>query len=159
MAKCLVPQILPPVSIACRPAILAVCADWDNKCSAHGYNDEAFFYPCLAPTSTSMAPTHHCHWVRAASDGSLRKEIFTNWQKLGLKSEPDVGDNGECCMYRLIILRRMHSRRCSNLLGGTEALRAHPSQPSALHTPPQRASRAGRQDSMPELLFRLSQYP
>lgn len=29
-----------------------------------------------------------------ASDGSLRKEIFTNWQKLGLKSEPDVGDNG-----------------------------------------------------------------
>jgi len=29
-----------------------------------------------------------------AADGSLRKAIFTDWKALGLKSEPDVGDNG-----------------------------------------------------------------
>jgi len=29
-----------------------------------------------------------------AADGSLRKEIFTNWKSLGLKAEPNVGDNG-----------------------------------------------------------------
>jgi len=29
-----------------------------------------------------------------AEDGSLRKEIFTNWKSLGLKGEPNVGDNG-----------------------------------------------------------------
>lgn len=29
-----------------------------------------------------------------AADGSLRKAIFTGWKGLGLKSEPNVGDNG-----------------------------------------------------------------
>jgi len=29
-----------------------------------------------------------------AGDGALRKEIFSNWKKLGLSSEPNVGDNG-----------------------------------------------------------------
>jgi nucleoside diphosphate kinase len=29
-----------------------------------------------------------------AADGSLRKTIFSDWAKLGLKSEPNVGDNG-----------------------------------------------------------------
>jgi len=29
-----------------------------------------------------------------AEGGSLRRAIFTNWQALGLKSEPNVGDNG-----------------------------------------------------------------
>lgn len=29
-----------------------------------------------------------------AADGSLRKEIFSGWQDLGLKAEPNVGDNG-----------------------------------------------------------------
>jgi nucleoside diphosphate kinase len=29
-----------------------------------------------------------------AADGSLRKAIFTGWQGLGLKAEPNVGDNG-----------------------------------------------------------------
>jgi len=30
----------------------------------------------------------------SAADGSLRKTIFSDWGKLGLKSEPNVGDNG-----------------------------------------------------------------
>ena len=29
-----------------------------------------------------------------AADGSLRKTIFSQWKSLGLKSEPNVGDNG-----------------------------------------------------------------
>ena len=29
-----------------------------------------------------------------AADGSLRKTIFAQWKSLGLKSEPNVGDNG-----------------------------------------------------------------
>mmetsp|Transcript_13484 Transcript_13484/g.34578 ORF Transcript_13484/g.34578 Transcript_13484/m.34578 type:complete len:323 (+) Transcript_13484:136-1104(+) len=29
-----------------------------------------------------------------AEEGSLRKAIFSNWKSLGLKSEPNVGDNG-----------------------------------------------------------------
>jgi nucleoside diphosphate kinase len=29
-----------------------------------------------------------------AADGALRKAIFTNWKELGLKAEPNVGDNG-----------------------------------------------------------------
>jgi len=29
-----------------------------------------------------------------ATDGALRKEIFKTWKALGLKSEPNVGDNG-----------------------------------------------------------------
>merc|ERR1719183_2838161 len=29
-----------------------------------------------------------------AADGSLRKAIFSGWQGLGLKAEPNVGDNG-----------------------------------------------------------------
>ena len=29
-----------------------------------------------------------------AEEGSLRREIFSQWKSLGLKSEPNVGDNG-----------------------------------------------------------------
>lgn len=29
-----------------------------------------------------------------AAEGSLRKSIFTDWKKMGLASEPNVGDNG-----------------------------------------------------------------
>eukprot|EP00966_Prymnesium_polylepis_P180088 4169957-Prymnesium_polylepis.1 len=29
-----------------------------------------------------------------AADGAVRKEIFKDWKKLGLASEPNVGDNG-----------------------------------------------------------------
>lgn len=31
---------------------------------------------------------------KEAADGALRKEIFQTWKSLGLKSEPNVGDNG-----------------------------------------------------------------
>ena len=39
----------------------------------------------------TQATTEH---VLAAADGALRKAIFTDWKSLGLKSEPNVGDNG-----------------------------------------------------------------
>jgi hypothetical protein len=29
-----------------------------------------------------------------AAEGSLRKAIFTHWKKMGLATEPNVGDNG-----------------------------------------------------------------
>jgi len=44
---------------------------------------EDFRVKVLGATDPSTAP-----------DGALRKAIFTNWQSLGLKSEPNVGDNG-----------------------------------------------------------------
>ena len=40
--------------------------------------------PRLAPT---LVPA-------TAEPGSLRQAIFANWRSLGLKAEPDVGDNG-----------------------------------------------------------------
>jgi len=31
---------------------------------------------------------------KTAVEGSMRNYIYKNWQELGLKSEPNVGDNG-----------------------------------------------------------------
>ena len=44
--------------------------------------------------STAEAIHLTCEAERAGADGSLRKAIFNDWKSLGLKSEPNVGDNG-----------------------------------------------------------------
>lgn len=44
---------------------------------------------CVDPSSHERARS-----LCAAEEGALRKAIFKDWKQLGLKSEPNVGDNG-----------------------------------------------------------------
>ena len=61
---------------------------------------ESIYYYLVEWEPNKLSWEEFRHKVLGATDpstaegGSLRRAIFTNWQALGLKSEPNVGDNG-----------------------------------------------------------------